>query len=129
MGEPPALMTMPVSDAGGALSLRPPETFLKSGERSTPMHLVIPVEQLPAAQRTAGREAASHPAATPSYRIGGFELQPGERRLLKAGEEVVLGLRAFAMLVALVERADQLVSKDDVLDLVWPGLVVEENNL
>lgn len=33
------------------------------------------------------------------------------------------------MLVALVERAGQLVSKNQLLDLVWSGLVVEENNL
>ena len=31
--------------------------------------------------------------------------------------------------MALVERAGQLVSKAELLDLVWPGLVVEENNL
>ena len=33
------------------------------------------------------------------------------------------------VLLALVERAGQLVSKNELLDLVWPGLVVEENNL
>ena len=33
------------------------------------------------------------------------------------------------MLVVLVERSGQLVAKNELLDLVWPGLVVEENNL
>ena len=42
---------------------------------------------------------------------------------------MVLGDRAFEVLLALVERAGQLVPKDELLDLVWPGLVVEENNL
>jgi DNA-binding winged helix-turn-helix (wHTH) protein len=32
------------------------------------------------------------------------------------------------VLLALVERAGQLVSKNQLLDLVWPGLVVDENN-
>jgi len=66
---------------------------------------------------------------TPVYRFGSFELQPNQRRLLADGRPVVLGDRAFEVLLALVERAGQLVPKDELLDLVWPGLVVEENNL
>ncbi len=62
-------------------------------------------------------------------RFGRFELQPGERRLLADGRPVALGARAFDLLVALVARAGQLVSKNELLTLVWPGLVVEENNL
>lgn len=62
-------------------------------------------------------------------RFGRFELQPGERRLLADGHPVALGARAFDLLVALVARAGQLVSKNELLTLVWPSLVVEENNL
>lgn len=68
-------------------------------------------------------------AVTTVYRFGSFELQPDQRRLLGDGRPVVLGDRAFDVLLALVERAGQLVPKDELLDLVWPGLVVEENNL
>jgi predicted ATPase/DNA-binding winged helix-turn-helix (wHTH) protein len=64
-----------------------------------------------------------------AYRFGSFELQPDQRRLLVDGRPVALGPRAFDVLLALVERAGQLVSKNELLDLVWPGLVVEENNL
>ena len=64
-----------------------------------------------------------------SHRFGCFELQSAERRLLTNGQPVVLGARAFDLLVVLVERAGQLVAKNDLLTLVWPGLVVEENNL
>ena len=75
----------------------------------------------------------SHAAATresrPSRRFGRFELQPAERRLLADGQPVALGARAFDLLVVLVERAGRLVAKNDLLTLVWPGLVVEENNL
>ena len=33
------------------------------------------------------------------------------------------------MLLALIDRRDRVVGKDELLELVWPGLVVEENNL
>jgi len=58
-----------------------------------------------------------------------FELQPHERRLLVDGKPAALGARALDVLIALAERAGQLVSKNELIDLVWPGLVVEENNL
>jgi TolB-like protein/Tfp pilus assembly protein PilF len=65
----------------------------------------------------------------PEYRFGRFELQPAAQRLLVDGAPAALGPRAFDLLVALVERAGQLVTKDELLRLVWPGVVVEENNL
>jgi non-specific serine/threonine protein kinase len=64
-----------------------------------------------------------------SFRFGGFELQPATRRLLAQGQPVAMGARAFNLLLALAERAGKRVSKDELLDLVWPNLVVEENNI
>ena len=61
--------------------------------------------------------------------FGNFELQPERRCLLQAGEPVAIGTRAFDVLLALAERSAQVVTKSELLDLVWPGLVVEENNL
>jgi DNA-binding winged helix-turn-helix (wHTH) protein len=66
---------------------------------------------------------------TAAYRFGSFELQPGHRRLLADGQAVPVGPRAFDLLLALVERAGEPVTKDELLDQVWPKLVVEENNL
>ena len=63
------------------------------------------------------------------YRFGGNVLLPGEQRLLIDGEPASVGPRAFELLVALAQRAGRLVSKSDLLDLVWPDVVVEENNL
>src|ERR1700745_2060815 len=60
------------------------------------------------------------------YRFGHFELQPDERRLLASGASMPLGPRAFDLLVALVDRAGQLVTKDELLERVWPKAVVEE---
>jgi predicted ATPase/DNA-binding winged helix-turn-helix (wHTH) protein len=66
---------------------------------------------------------------SPALRFGHFELQARQRRLLRDGEPVALGARAFDVLLALVERGDRIVTKTELLDLVWPDLVVEENNL
>ncbi|MES2991919.1 MAG: winged helix-turn-helix domain-containing protein [Pseudomonadota bacterium] len=65
----------------------------------------------------------------PSLFFDRFELQPLQRRLLRDGEPVALRARAFDLLLALVERAGRLVGKGELLDLVWSGLVVEENNI
>ena len=64
-----------------------------------------------------------------ALRFGRFELHPGERRLLADGEPVALGARAFDVLLALAERPGRLVSKRALMERVWPGLVVQENNL
>ena len=61
--------------------------------------------------------------------FGRFELHPHERRLLVDGKPAALGARAFDLLLALVQRCGKLVTKNELLDLVWPGLVVEEANL
>ena len=63
------------------------------------------------------------------YRFDRYELRPAERVLLVDGAPVKCGGRAFDMLVALLERNDRVVSKSELMDLVWPNLIVEENNL
>ena len=65
----------------------------------------------------------------PRYRFGRCDLQPAERRLLVADKPMALAPRDFDLLVALVERAGKLVTKSELLERVWPNLVVEENNL
>lgn len=67
--------------------------------------------------------------AVGNLRFGRFELQPHERRLLVDGEPVLLGGRALDVLTLLAERAGSLVTKNELLDRVWPGLVVEEHNI
>jgi TolB-like protein/Tfp pilus assembly protein PilF len=61
--------------------------------------------------------------------FGAYALQRHERRLLRDGQPVMVGARAFDVLCALVDHAGELVSKKQLFQLVWPGLVVEENNL
>lgn len=63
------------------------------------------------------------------YRFDAFELDTSERLLYRDGQPVGLGARAIALLTALLARPGRLVTKVELLDRVWPGLVVEENNL
>jgi len=63
------------------------------------------------------------------YRFGSVEIRPSERQVFVEGRPAALGSRAFDVLLALVERRDRVVTKNELLDLAWPGLVVEENNL
>ena len=66
---------------------------------------------------------------SPSIRFGNAEIRPSERQLLIDGKPAALGSRAFDVLLALVERRERMVRKNELLDLVWPDTVVEENNL
>ncbi len=66
---------------------------------------------------------------TASYKFGRFELRPATRQLLVDDQLAPLGTRAFDVLLALIERRERLVTKEELLELAWPGLVVEENNL
>jgi DNA-binding response OmpR family regulator len=44
-------------------------------------------------------------------------------------QPAALGRRALDLLIALAEQPDHLLTKSELLDRVWPGLVVEEANL
>ena len=63
------------------------------------------------------------------FEFGDFILVPKERLLLHGGEPVPLTPKAFDILVALVKRSGHLVTKDDLLQEVWPDTFVEEANL
>jgi DNA-binding winged helix-turn-helix (wHTH) protein/tetratricopeptide (TPR) repeat protein len=63
------------------------------------------------------------------YEFGPFALDPARRRLLRDGQHVPIPPKAFDLLVALVEHRGSVVEKDELLRLVWPGVVVEEGNL
>ena len=58
-----------------------------------------------------------------------FELNVAERSLKKAGEVIPLGARAFDILITLVDRAGEVVSKSELIAKVWPDVTVEEGTL
>ena len=64
-----------------------------------------------------------------AYRFGPFHLDVRERRLSRGSEVIPLRLKVFDTLRVLVENAGRLVTKQELLDTVWPETTVEENNL
>jgi predicted ATPase/DNA-binding winged helix-turn-helix (wHTH) protein len=64
-----------------------------------------------------------------ALRFGRCELLPHHRELRVDGKPVQLGGRAFDLLMALVEGRGKLVTKDEILSRVWPGIIIEENTL
>ncbi len=65
----------------------------------------------------------------PRQRFGRLEVRPAERALWVDGQPAPVGARAFDLLSVLIAHRDRLVTKEELLDAVWPGVVVEENNL
>src|SRR5690606_39548316 len=63
------------------------------------------------------------------FRFGDFQLDPQRRELISEGKPVELGSRSFDLLVLLVRSRGQVVSKNQILDEVWPNLTVDEANL
>lgn len=61
--------------------------------------------------------------------FGEYGLLPHARKLLRAGQTVELGERAFELLLALLESGGQVVSKDALMQQAWPGRTVGENAL
>jgi DNA-binding winged helix-turn-helix (wHTH) protein/pimeloyl-ACP methyl ester carboxylesterase len=64
-----------------------------------------------------------------AYQFGPFRLDVRERRLSRGCEVIPLRLKVFDTLRVLVEHAGRLVTKQELLDTVWPETTVEENNL
>jgi DNA-binding winged helix-turn-helix (wHTH) protein len=62
-------------------------------------------------------------------RLGSLEVHPGARTLFIGAEPVDLGGRAFDLLMVLLDARGAIVTKDDLLRLVWPTVTVIESNL
>jgi DNA-binding winged helix-turn-helix (wHTH) protein len=67
--------------------------------------------------------------AGPTLEFGRFRVLLRRRQLLAEGVPVELGTRAFDLLLVLLEADGSLVTKEDLLERVWPGIVVSEENL
>ncbi|WP_248803827.1 ATP-binding protein [Pseudomonas sp. MWU13-2100] len=62
-------------------------------------------------------------------RFGPYVLHPRQRLILDGDRPLRMGGRALDILQVLVERAGNVVGKDELIALVWPTSVVEEINL
>jgi DNA-binding winged helix-turn-helix (wHTH) protein len=63
------------------------------------------------------------------YQFGPFRLDPNAGILFRGAEPTMLGQRAVALLRVLLAQPGTPVSKDELIDAAWSGLVVEESNL
>ena len=69
-----------------------------------------------------GRESAG-------YRFGRFIVDIRKSALMRDGEPIPLAPKPFDLLVALIEHRGQVLSKERLLDLVWPETAVSESTL
>jgi predicted ATPase/DNA-binding winged helix-turn-helix (wHTH) protein len=72
---------------------------------------------------------SGNPRDDRSVSFSRYQMFPGLRLLLRDGHKVELGPRAFDVLWMLFEAGGELVSKYEIIDKVWAGVAVEENNL
>ena len=68
-------------------------------------------------------------SATRVISFGPFSLLPDQRQLLEVDKLLNIGSRAFDILLALVERPGELISKEELMARVWPNVYVEPANL
>ena len=106
--------------------------FFRSGK---PERLHFPFEALnPSCQADRARQMSDSVTRNDSggERVITFEhfrLYPIQRKLLKADKPIRIGSRALDLLIMLVERPGQLLSKDELMAHVWPDTFVEPANL
>jgi predicted ATPase/DNA-binding winged helix-turn-helix (wHTH) protein len=75
------------------------------------------------------RRPVADPSVQGGVTFGPFRLDAKQRRLEKDGHPLPISARAFDILVALVEQAGTIVSKNDLIARVWPGINVDEGSL
>ena len=73
--------------------------------------------------------AAANDLSEQCLSFGPFRLLRQRKQLLEGDKQVRLGGRAFDLLVALVERAGEVVSRQELEACVWPDTFVEETSL
>ncbi|MGE5207428.1 MAG: tetratricopeptide repeat protein [Chlamydiota bacterium] len=63
------------------------------------------------------------------YEFGPFRLDPQKRVLLRSGEPVPLTPKVFDTLLVLVQNGSRPISREELIQAVWPDSFVEEGNL
>jgi predicted ATPase/DNA-binding winged helix-turn-helix (wHTH) protein len=91
------------------------------------MSIALTTSQQPAGLTESPK--AGDRASTQTVHFGRFRLNPHRRELLADDVLVPIGGRALDVLMVLIEARGKLVTKDEFLDRVWAGTIVEENTL
>jgi len=115
---PPARRLTPDSADVSRFCEEPQSGMLNRADADSPS---VEVRRQP---RTAAEE---HFAAVIAF--GRFRLYPRERLLLEGDKPVNLGCRALDLLIALLGRPGEVVSKQELIARIWADLTVEESNL
>jgi DNA-binding winged helix-turn-helix (wHTH) protein len=76
-----------------------------------------------------GADGSSSAIADAALEFGRFRVLLRQRQLVADGVPVELGTRAFDLLLVLLEADGSLVTKEELLSRVWPGIVVSDENL
>jgi DNA-binding winged helix-turn-helix (wHTH) protein len=76
-----------------------------------------------------GRAWSGSAAADATLQFGRFRVLLRRRQLVADSGPIELGTRAFDLLLVLLEADGSLVTKDELMSRVWPGIVVAEENL
>jgi DNA-binding winged helix-turn-helix (wHTH) protein/Tol biopolymer transport system component len=63
------------------------------------------------------------------YKLGEFEVDSTRRQILLNGEVIPLPQKPFEVLLVLMGRAGEVVTKDELMQTIWPSAFVEESNL
>lgn len=63
------------------------------------------------------------------YQFEDFVLDSDRRELARGSEMIVTGPQVFDLLICLVQNRERVVSKDDLMDVVWRGRIVSESTL
>src|SRR5687767_15614255 len=63
------------------------------------------------------------------FRFGDFVLDAAQHRLLRSGEDVYLPPKTFELLLHLAQNRGRVLTKDELLEAVWPEVNVVENTL
>src|SRR3989440_12598124 len=87
------------------------------------------VKAIPRDNSSITRDRSSRAAAEAMLEFGRFRVLLRQRQLVGDGVPIELGTRALDLLLVLLEADGSLVTKDELLSRVWPGIVVAEENL
>ena len=91
---------------------------------------ILGLKSKPGGQAATNDDAMIEPATVTRNVIsfGPFSLDASRRLLVKDGTPMELGARTLDILIELVSRPNEVVSKNDLLAWVWPDVTVEEGS-
>ena len=75
------------------------------------------------------QQSLQRPTCFPSYQFGPFVLDNVQHVLLKKGKSVALTPKTYDTLLLLVQNSGRMLSKEELMQTLWPDSFVEESNL